>query len=93
MINYADDANGMPLGNAPPPEGYPAGEFKNVMPGIYNATNVLVEVTINHGNGTFHMRVNGEALVEVYRGFPAGAALRPWVCAYHTSVSFVRPYL
>ena len=66
----------MQVENTPPPEGYPAGERKNLMPGL-NATNVLVEVIINHGAGTFSVRVNGAAPVEVYTGFPAGAALRP----------------
>ena len=90
----ARDANGMLVFNMPP-EGYPAGKDKDVMPGLdYDATNVLVEVIINHDVGNLHMRVDGAAPVEVFTGFPAGAALRPFVASYKygTSASFVRPY-
>ena len=45
------------------------------------ANGAVIEVSVD--NGTLAFRVNGGPEVFALPGFPPGAVLRPWVCAWH----------
>ena len=63
------------------------------------AIGAVIEVLVDHDEGTLSYRVNGGPLLEALKGetkFPKGAALRPFVaCPVHSGdrVRLVTPYL
>ena len=93
----------------PPPDGFPCGDSQLVTqctPGSGgndlwepstiepSANGAVIEVRVDHGAGTLSYRINDEPSFEALKGFPPGAALRPWVRGYHIGdcFSFARPY-
>ena len=90
-----------PNGPVPLPDGWPDGHRTQVMKdeaGQSNglrgkATGAVISVCIDHDAGTLGFRVNGGPLLEALKGFPVGAALRPWVCCLDKhQLSFAPPY-
>ena len=99
-----------PAGTVPPPDGWPEApdglgpedNQKQVMkdaagrPANLNgkAKGAVITVCIDHDAGTLGFRVNGGPLLEALKGFPVGAALRPWVyCAFEHALSFAQAHL
>ena len=89
---------------APPPDGYPLGNSKQVLfdaegePDCLHlgrATGAIIEVCLDHDKGTLSFSINGGPLQRALDGFPAGAAMRPCaklVCK-DDAVRFARPYI
>ena len=72
------------------PPGWPNGHGKQLLvnergrpAGLRRRANgSVVEVSVEHRQGTLGYRVNGGPPMEAITGFPKGAALRPWVSLY-----------
>ena len=86
----------------PLPDGWPDGYGTQVMktkagrPTNLNgeASGAVITVCIDHDAGTLGFRVNGGPLLEALKGFPVGAALRPWASFQGPhALSFAPPYL
>ena len=85
----------------PLPDGWPDGINTQIMKDeagqrahLYNKANgAVIAVCIDHDAGTLGFRVNGGPLLEALKGFPVGAALRPWVYGSLSQLSFAQPYL
>ena len=45
----------------------------------YKTNGAVIEVIIDHGEGSLSFRVNDGAVLGPLFGFPKGAQLRPWV--------------
>ena len=84
LFRHSRTADGQ-LIDAPPPEGWSCGGVTQVMvdeagqPANLNgrATGAVIEVIVDHSEGSLAFRVNGK-LSPALRGFPKGAPLRPW---------------
>ena len=55
----------------------------------------VIEVVVDHSEGSLAFRVNGGPVLEALRGFPKGAQLRPWVWmgGYKSDAVRVSPFL
>ena len=99
---FSRDANGTHV-NAPPPDGFPDGHMTQVMKDeagdpanlVGRATGAVIEVLVDHDEGTLGFRVNGGPPLDALKGFPKGAALRISVILSWAfdRVSLVQPYL
>ena len=80
------DADGKYLNNVPPPAGWPCGQRLQVMvdeagkPANLEgrADGATIEVIVDHDEGSLSYRVDGGKVLTALRGFPKGAALRPF---------------
>lgn len=78
---------GEAIPNAPPPPGFPDGHRRRVLvdsSGLPDslhghASGSVIEVTVDHDAGELSFAINGGRRFHALSGFPAGAALRPWV--------------
>ena len=86
----------------PLPDGWPDGQGTQIMKDeagqptdLHDKANgAVITVCIDHDAGTLGFRVNGGPLVEALKGFPVGAALRPWVVLIDPhELSFAPPFL
>jgi hypothetical protein len=109
LYRQCRDANGAYAHDAPPPVGYPHGRIGGQRARLMRdsaglpsslfgeANGAVVEVLIDHDEGTLGFRINGGPTLAALRGFPPGATLRPWIrsnCPEAAdSVSLVRPYV
>ena len=66
-----------------------AGQLTNL---YGSATGAVIEVIVDHDEGTLGFRVNGGPELHALGGFPQGAALRPFVQCWRANdrVSLVR---
>ena len=103
LYRNARKANGEPVFNAEPPEGWPDGGGTQVMKdeagrpaNLYGRpVGAVIEVLVDHDEGTLSFRVNDGPLCEALKGFPKNAALRPcvWCVCDGDRIRFVTPYL
>ena len=58
------------------------------------ATSAVIEVIVDHSEGSLAFRVNDEPPLPALRGFPKGAPLRPWarLCLNGDRVAFTQAY-
>ena len=58
------------------------------------ATSAVIEVIVDHSEGSLAFRINDGPVLEALRGFPKGAPLRPWVLMWlqGDSMTLCRPY-
>ena len=88
---------------APPPDGFPDGHYKQVLVDaagkpdnlFCRADGAIVEVCLDHDAGTLSFGINGGPLQHALKGFPAGAAMRPFSVLWRAvdKVRFARPYI
>ena len=90
---------------APPPDGFPDGQCKQVLfdaegkPDnrflFRRAIGAIIEICLDHDAGTLSLGVNGGPMQRALAGFPVGAAMRPyaWLPFYRDAVRYVRPYI
>lgn len=58
------------------------------------AVGAMIEVLVDHDKGMLSYRVNNGPVFEALKGFPIGAALRPFaVCLVTGRVRLVTPYV
>ena len=84
-------------------DGWPDGSYTQIMEDEAGeptelqdkANGALITVCIDHDAGTLGFRVNGGPLLEALKGFPVGAALRPWVGFFGPAqeLSFSPPFI
>ena len=93
LLRATRNAQGESILDAPPPMGYPDGHQTRVMfdehgfpTSLYGrVVGSVIEVHVDHDEGTLGFRVNAGPLLLALRGFPKGAPLRPWVCCMKQS--------
>ena len=58
------------------------------------ATGAVIEVIVDHSEGSLAFRINDEPPLPALRGFPKGAPLRPWarLCLNGDRVAFTQAY-
>ena len=88
---------------APPPDGFPDGDYKQVLLSeegkpdhLYGRANgAIIEVCLDHAKGALSFGINGGPLQRALGGFPVGAAMRPfaWLPCKNDAVRFARPYI
>ena len=98
-----DDEETVRLKPAPPPDGFPDGNEKQVLFDAEGkpdnlkkrASDAIIEVCLDHDKGTLSFGINGGPLQRALAGFPAGAAMRPYAIlpSHDEAVRFARPYI